>query len=347
MNSEVIKEYCYKLGLYNIKEHDNKIICTCPIHQQPEDKPPKGTVYFDTGIFNCFKCGSMTLESVIEEYFHGMLEEYREEVYQYMPVTLGLINDKLNRVKNTGSRERIVKIDHSILNGLQNAFDVPIAKDYLRSRRFLDSQIKRFYYSDNYMKFGIDHGIFTPSSDKFNVPIKDSRIVIPDIQEDHLVFLQGRAMYETPIRYLTFTVNNGFDKIWGLDTINKNKLVYVFEGTFDAIFINNSISMLGGSFDPDMIHSRFPSSVFCPDGDIWDNDSLQKVSMKFSELGGSVFIMPYFDYLKAKDINSLIQKNVIAIDDVNNYIKKNTFRGGEAFYKIQMLNYEKNTYRKI
>ena len=57
---------------------------------------------------------------------------------------------------------------------------------------------------------------------------------------------QGRAFHNpTQMRYITVMLEKDAPKIYGLDKINESKPIFIVEGPFDSLFLDNSVAMAG------------------------------------------------------------------------------------------------------
>ena len=118
-------------------------------------------------------------------------------------------------------------------------------------------------------------------------------------------------------------------KIFGLDHINPEDTVYVTEGPFDSLFIDNSIAMCGSDVDLSNYDYQF---VFVFDNEPRNRQIVTKIA-RAAEQGHKVVIWP--KTVKVKDINDM----VLAGLNPSAIIKDNTFTGLEA--KLRLNNWKK------
>jgi hypothetical protein len=118
-------------------------------------------------------------------------------------------------------------------------------------------------------------------------------------------------------------------KIFGLDSINPEETVYVTEGPFDSLFINNSIAMCGSDVDLSGYNYQF---VYVFDNEPRNKQIVSKIATAV-EQGYQVVIWP--STVKVKDINDM----VLAGLNPSAIIKDNTFTGLEA--KLRLNNWKK------
>jgi transcription elongation factor Elf1 len=86
--------------------------------------------------------------------------------------------------------------------------------------------------------------------DKFSeraLSMDSTRLLIPFRDADGRVYaMQGRALGESDVKYITVVLETGRPAIWGLDRVDWSHTVWAFEGPIDAMFIPNSIATAGG-----------------------------------------------------------------------------------------------------
>jgi DNA primase len=114
-----------------------------------------------------------------------------------------------------------------------------------------------------------------------------NRIVIPSYNsKNELNFFIARAWFKTKYKYINPEVEK--DKIiFNEHLINWDKDIYLVEGAFDSIFLDNSIPMLGKSISKHLFETIYEkakaSLIICLDGDAFDSG--QKL---YRELNGGV-----------------------------------------------------------
>ena len=78
----------------------------------------------------------------------------------------------------------------------------------------------------------------------------EPRIIIPmyDTQKN-LIGFQGRSLIPNSVKYITVMLDEEAPKIYGLDTIDTEKPIYIVEGPFDSTFVENAVAMCGSDVD--------------------------------------------------------------------------------------------------
>jgi len=200
---------------------------------------------------------------------------------------------------------------------LPKASENPTSKSYLESRKLNPD---KFYYADKFKSWT------NSLKDVFDDTIKDEpRIIIPLFYQNTLVGFQGRALGSSKIKYITVMLNDDAPKIYGLDEIEKNKIVYITEGPFDSTFISNSIALCGA--DGDVSKWGINDAVWIYDNEPRNSEILSRIS-RVIETGQKVVIWP--STIKEKDINDMVLSGL----NVQNMIECNTYSGLEAKLKF-------------
>jgi hypothetical protein len=147
------------------------------------------------------------------------------------------------------------------------------------------------------------------------------RLLIPFRDEKGEVFAyQGRSFGKENPKYLTIKLEER-DKIFGLDRVDKSKHVYIVEGPFDSLFLDNCIAAAGADIP----------SLDCDFTVIFDNEprnrELLKQIEKQIEKGNKVALWP--DSMKHKDINDMVMAGYTK-KQIQEIIDDNTFSGVSA-----------------
>jgi transcription elongation factor Elf1 len=298
----------------------------CPYCGDSERKQNKARGYLfvlrDSFVFKCHNCGiSKNFSQFLKDQntnLHDVyvMDRYKEGMtgknYQVKEPDFKVINTK-PVFKNIFSKPPFV---FESLQTIESLDDEHEAKLYLINRRIPEKYFSDFYYVENFNEW-----------EKNKIESKERRIIIPLRKCDGEVFgYQGRSLEKnTNLRYITTILDKKHPKIFGLERINPKETVYVTEGPFDSLFLNNSLAMCGADIVLDK--KEFPNRVF-----IFDNEprNLEIVNRYEKSLikGESVVIWP--ESIKEKDINDMI----LAGHNVKNVIKLNTYKNLEAKVKL-------------
>lgn len=151
------------------------------------------------------------------------------------------------------------------------------AYKYLRSRNITDDMMEK--YRIGYC----DSGQY------------ENRIIIPSYDEyDDLNYFVGRS-------YLKYTkrkyMNPEADKnvlIWNEHLIDWDKTVYLVEGAFDSLFLENSIPMLGKFITDKLFEKIYDNAkkvVIVLDGDAWSDSQKLYHRLNVGKLFGKVWVI--------------------------------------------------------
>ena len=152
------------------------------------------------------------------------------------------------------------------------------------------------------------------------------RLLIPFRDEQGEVFAyQGRAFGNEQPKYITIKLEER-DKIFGLDRVDLGKHIYVVEGPFDSLFVDNCIAVAGSDFNK-IIFIHFTGDFTI----IYDNEprniEIIKQIERTIELGYPIVLWP--ESMRWKDINDMIIHGYTK-EQIQGIIKDNTFTGAAA-----------------
>lgn len=217
------------------------------------------------------------------------------------------------------------KTDYVInLPAVKDLDDEHIAKKYVTNRKIPQDRWSDLYYTDNYFKFVNElknDMIFSEAM----VANANPRLIIPLRKEDGTLFaLQGRALYETKMRYLTEKLQE-YPKIYGLDKLkSKDEMVFFLEGPIDSMFVDNGLALTGSDISlDDCPYSN--NRVFVLDNEPHNKTIVKKykVLVKKGEKVISWLHCPW----KGKDINEMITDSGASPIEINTYLKNNIKSG--------------------
>lgn len=203
------------------------------------------------------------------------------------------------------------------------------AKVYLKGRKIPQKYFSKLYYCESFKKWTNEQK-YTFESVDYDEP----RIIIPLINHGKLFGFQGRSMKKNSrVKYITIILDEHHPKIYGLDDVDWDKTVYITEGPFDSMFIDNSIAMVGADIDKMFLLSKFDVEFVM----IYDNEKRNKQIVerieKAIDLHLPVVIWP--SDIKEKDINDMIMSGL----DVNGMVKSSTYSGLEA--KVKLIDWKR------
>ena len=290
----------------------------CPVCGDSQKNKAKARAYFFSKggkiIFYCHNChASMPLGILLKKHFPDIHHEYLMDVFG---------SDKKPKPKATsvGMKDIFTK----------PVFDIPTidslpathpAKEYIRERQIPSKHYRNLYYTDDFSAL-VD--TFIPNHNK-KLVAKDARVIIPfKNEENEVVGFQGRTLDpNNKLRYITIKKNDEVDKLFGLERIDWAKNVYVVEGPFDSLFIDNCIATMDSNLMNVIKYRKNTKYIYVNDNEPRNKDICREYTREI-EAGASLVI--WDDSIVEKDINDM----VIAGLDVMSIIQRRTFTGLQA-----------------
>jgi len=310
-----------KTGLYNFR------CLYCGDSQRNKNKT-RGYIYGYKNDHNykCHNCGvSKSFTNFLKDIDSSLYDQYIMERYK-------------NGSTGKGSNTPDPKFTFEKPKFTKKTFDLPSiaelnkehsARIYLENRKIPQKFLRQLFYCEKFKQWTNEQKE-TFESTKYDEP----RIIIPLINNGEIFGFQGRSLSKKPkVKYITIILDENQPKIYGLDGIDWNKTVYIVEGPFDSMFIDNSIAMVGADIDKMFFVTNFETDFVM----VYDNEKRNKEMVarleKSIEMKFPVVIWP--KDLKEKDINDI----VLSGQDVGSMLKLNTYQGLEA--KLKFTNWKK------
>jgi transcription elongation factor Elf1 len=311
-----------KVGLYNFR---------CPYcgDSQKHKNKTRGYLYQlkNDHNFKCHNCGvSRTFTNFLKDIDPAIYDQYVFERYKVGATGKG---------SNTPNPESI-KFEKP--NFSKKDFDLPKiselnithpARKFLEKRKIPIKYFQNLYFAENFKEW-----TNTQKHTFDDLGNDEPRIIIPLKDSNEIFGFQGRSINpKTKLKYVTIILNEEQPKIYGLDKINFNKTVYIVEGPFDSMFIDNCIAMVGADIDKEFFNNKKETNFVV----IYDNEKRNKQIVdrieKAIELKFPIVIWP--DSIKEKDINDMVLSGL----NVKSVIESNTYSGLEA--KLKFTNWKK------
>lgn len=311
-----------KTDLYNFR---------CPIcgDSQKNKLKSRGFVFRKKNdyFYMCHNCGvSTTFYNFLKQVDETLLKEYQLERYKDSTQNSNTPAPNFEEAKTKPTFYEKIK--------LESIHDLPeahFAKEYIQSRRIPTSFWSQLYYAPDFKKFVEDLGI-----EKEGLKEDDQRLIIPFYNEKkELVAFQGRALGESKMRYITVKLHDDNKKIYGLDRINTEEMIYVTEGPIDSMFLPNAIATADSNLQA--IGDHYDKSKFIL---VYDNEPRNKDIVRTMEkaIDNHFNVVIWPEYMEEKDINEMILSGFTS-DDIQDIIDKNTFVNLRA--KMEFVNWKK------
>lgn len=305
-----------KTGLYNFR-------CNYCGDSEKQKNKARGYLYQIKNDYNykCHNCGATrTLTNFLKDLDTVLYDQYVMERYK---------NGLTGKKSNTPEPE--FKFEAPIFK--KKSFNLPtilelnkehLARVYLEKRQIPEKFLNQLYYCEKFKEW-----TNTQKETFKSVQYDEPRIIIPLIKDGEIFGYQGRSLNKSSkVKYITIILDDNQPKIFGWDNVDWNKTIYIVEGPFDSMFLNNSIAMVGADMDY-MFFKNKPDVefVFVYDNEKRNKEMISRVE-KTIDMKYPIVIWP--QDLKCKDINDMILAGL----DVEKIIKDNTFMGLVAKAKL-------------
>ena len=305
-----------KTNLYNFR---------CPYCGDSQKHKSKARGYFfvkgSDFIFKCHNCGvGRTLGNFLKDNARDLYDQFVLERYK-----MGLTG-KSTRVaepKFTSLQTKPIFNTGTKIPKISDLNKEHPARSYLESRNITGDKLDRIFYAERFKEFVNKH------KHTFDNLQNDSpRIIIPLIDQSGKWFgIQGRAISSNPkLRYITIIFDETKQKVFGLDTIDSSKTVYIVEGPFDSLFLENCVAMCGSDLDPRSF--GWSDCVWVFDNEPRNKQITNRISNTISR-GDKVVI--WNNSIKEKDVNDMI----LSGHKVQSIVESNTYSGLTAQVKFQ------------
>ena len=314
------------------KKKDDLYNFRCPLcgDSQKNKLKSRGYVYRKKNdyFFMCHNCGvSTTFYNFLKQVDPNLLKEYALE--RYKNGETGNNNYEKPKFEEAKTSKPVFKksLDLPSIDSLPEAH---FAKVYVQSRRIPETFFSQLYYADDFAAFIQSLGIEKELSKE------DKRLVIPFYdKEKNLVAIQGRSLGESKLRYITIKTHKDNHKVFGMDRVDEEKMIYVVEGPIDSMFIENAVATADSNLES--ITSIYDKSKVTL---IFDNEPRNKEIIKkiddAIEKHYNVVIWP--EMVDSKDINDMVMDG-FSPDEIQDIISKNTFVNLRA--KAEFVNWKK------
>ena len=291
-----------KADLYNFR---------CPICGDSQKNKNKCRGYFyvvkNNTNFKCHNCGSsLSLNNFLKKIDTTLYKQYTMEKFK-----------EGHTGKNFVVDQPVLKFNKPVFRkkvDLPKATENDSAKNYLLKRKLNPD---KFYYAEKFKSW------VNTQKKTFDYTGRDEpRIIILMYDEEkQLIGFQGRALDSSPNKYITIMLQEDAPKIYGLDSINRERPIYIVEGPFDSTFVENGVAMCGA--DVDIGSFGWSNYIWVFDNEPRSREITNRIS-KTIDRGDKVVIWP--SNVHEKDINDM----VLAGHHVKEVVESSIYQGLEA-----------------
>jgi hypothetical protein len=270
-----------------------------------------------------------TLPKLIEHLDSNLYKEYQMEMFRE-----GKAGKEYNgsyKVKEPEFKfEKPVFRKSFGLESFEQLEDNHPAKKIFLKRGLPRASWNDIYYCPNFFEF-------TNKLVKDKFPSLDGdhpRMIIPFRKENGEIFAyQGRAFGKEPQKYITIILDKDYPKIFGMDRVDVNRPIYVTEGPFDSLFINNAVAVAQSDLRIPHLKDKV---ILVPDNEPRNKSITDQMSRCIDE-GYRIVIWP--NGVEEKDINDMILSGKTHAE-IMMIIHSNTHQGLSA--KTVFNNWKRN-----
>ena len=307
-----------RAGVYNFR---------CPYcgDSQKHKNKARGYIYQNKADYNfkCHNCGmTRSFTYFLKDRDQPLYDEYIMERYKEGLTGKGTVTPE---PKFTFPQPKFRKKDIcDELTKISELNTTHRAKKYLINRGINEDTLSKLYYCPNFKEWTNKHKkIFD------NTNHDDQRIIIPLRHSDGQLFgYQGRSLDPTSkMRYITVMLDEDAPKLYGLEKINTQKPIYILEGPFDSLFVENSIAMCGS--DIDIRSFGWSNYIWVFDNEPRNREIVSRIERCINR-GDKVVIWP--SHIQEKDVNEMI----LAKYDICTILESSTYSELTAKLKLNL-----------
>ena len=295
----------------------------CPVcgDSQKNKNKARGFVFAIKGdlVYKCHNCqSSMSFSKLLEKMDLGLYKEYKLEKFK----DSNKPRVPMSKVKRVVSTKPVFKTNIlNTLTPLDNLNNSHPAREYILNRQLPTQSL---YYTEKFQEWtnSVKPNTFP------DIKRDEPRIIIPFIDKEGVVFgFQGRSLSNTGLRYITILLQEGKPKIFGLNVIDYERRVFITEGPFDSLLLNNSLAMAGADVNLFDGLGLGDDVVYVYDNEPRNKQITDRIERHISD-GHQIVIWP--SNIEQKDINDMVLAGI----PVQNLIESNVYRGLKATLKL-------------
>ena len=267
-------------------------------------------------IFKCHNCDfSASLYKLLEVVDPPLARAYKLETFGERGHTVAnnepfiIADDPPVKIKET------VDIDLPLVSDLAKNHR---AVGYLESRKIPQDRWRDLYYTKSMKNLEYLNDLYKGRL------IADERIIIPfRDDEGTLIGVTGRSMGNSNLRYVTIRTKVDKPLVYGLNRLDYMRQIYVVEGQFDSMFIDNCIAPGGTDFNRAVKYLPKERVILILDNQPRNKQVVKKIEY-FCRYNYSMVIFP--STWKYKDINDAVVDGM-SQSEIMQLLNTNTHQG--------------------
>ena len=287
--------------------------------------------------FYCHNCGA-------SQNFSFFLKQLSPAVWEQF---------KIENFGSKGKRTKPVEIDFKPKQVIFETSQLPLGRplinypsddpilQYVNNRKIPRKFLTSLFGIDNLMKI-------TQKIKRYHhLEISASALLIPLYDQDRkFSYLTCRLINAGSLRYINLEFDNENLKLWGLEHIDFDKPIFVFEGPIDAMMVPNSLAMISAKnieLDKYIVNQKpnNPRDIcYVFDNEIFSNEQINANVKQKIDNGFSVIL--YDKHFPAKDVNDAIVNCGLTPLDLFSYLDSRKFNGLTARLEFSRLSKLKN-----
>ena len=293
----------------------------CPVcgDSKTNKNKARGFVFQMKGnlLYKCHNCQvSVPFPKLLEDLDQSMYKQYCLEKFKENNTTKKVDMRKVKRVVSTTPKFKVNIL--SSLTPIDNLNNSHPAKEYLLTRQL---PTQALYFTEKFKEW-----TNSVKPNTFQDITKDEpRIIIPFIDKEGVVFgYQGRSLSNDGLRYITILLEEERPKIFGMNRIDYDKTIFITEGPFDSLLLENAVAMAGADVS---VVDLGGDTVFVYDNEPRNTQITDRIKKHIDD-GHKVVIWP--SNIKEKDINDMYLEGYPVVE----IVKLNTYQGLTAKLKF-------------
>lgn len=300
----------------------------CPLCGDSESNKNKARAYIyekqGNMLFHCHNCSvTTTAANFIKKFDQHLYEEYKLE-----KIKDSKTEKQLDLEQFVAKMKKPVFLQSGPLKNLKKVSQLkpehPV-KRFVDRRKIPTPYHAKTFCCPNFMAY--TNSLVPNKFSDESLQKDETRYLIPFFDENKNVFaFQGRSIGKSEPKYITIILDETKPKIFGLDTVDFIKTVYVFEGPIDSMFIPNSIATAGGDLISCLKNRDKSRLVIVYDNEPRSHETIKKIDKAILN-GYSVCIWP--ENFEHKDINDAILAG-LSPEFIEHIIKTNTHKDLKA-----------------
>jgi hypothetical protein len=310
----------------NFKRKDENLFnFSCPICNDSENNKSRARGYIyrrgQSFFYRCHNCGhSTTFANFLRTLNPELFKEYRFEQYRFSNT-----QPSITKVIEKKEEKNNIVLE-TLFERISSLSEKNDAKQYLYTRKIPEKHFHDLFYTED---LNLLKNEFSKYKEINFLP--EPRILIPiRNRQKRFIGVTARAVFKSRLRYINMIYNEDEPLIYNLENVDFSKHIFVTEGAFDSMFLDNCLAVDGADFNK--LNDIVPKSQVTI---IYDNQprnrELVRRIKQIADNGWKLCVWP--NWVKEKDINEMILAGRTS-DEITEIIITHTFESLTAKLKL-------------